>query len=243
MAKGCDAIFHLAALVSVQRSFSEAELSHDANATGTLNVIQAAMENDAKLVYSSSAAVYGQDVPVPVDEYAALAPISPYGAQKLYGEGLIRSFAGSGSLRAVSLRYFNIYGPRQDANSPYSGVISIFFKRLSEGKPITIYGDGSQTRDFIHVSDVVEANLCAVRAAIGDGQAFNVGTGQATSLLELVHTIEEVLGKKADLTLAEPRVGDIKHSSSNPARARESLGFVARVGLREGLETLRVSMP
>lgn len=233
--QGCRGVFHLAAVVSVQRSFIEPYLIHDVNATGTLNVIEAATKHGAKLIFSSTAAVYGEDVEQPVREDAKLTPISPYGAQKLYGEGLIRSYVRAEGLRAVSLRYFNVYGPRQDPSSPYSGVISIFARRTLEGKPLTIYGDGGQTRDFISVRDIARANILAYESDCGAGEAINIGTGNSVTLLELTNSLFRALGKHTEVVHEPARQGDIRYSCSDPSLAHDRIGFATSVSLDDGL--------
>ncbi|MBX3117996.1 MAG: NAD-dependent epimerase/dehydratase family protein [Fimbriimonadaceae bacterium] len=235
---GCKGVFHLAAAVSVQRSFLEPYDIHDVNATGTLNVVEACAEHGAKLIFSSTAAVYGEDVEQPVREGATLAPISPYGAQKLYGEGLIRSYVRAKGLSAVSLRYFNVYGPRQDPSSPYSGVISIFVRKVLVGKPLTIYGDGGQTRDFVNVRDIARANMLAFEGKSGDGESINIGTGDSVTLLELADTIFHVTGKRSEVLHEPGRQGDIRHSCSDPSLARERIGFTSSIRLEEGLSDL-----
>lgn len=238
---GTSCVFHLAAVVSVQKSFTEPEESHEVNATGVLNVLTGCAKAKAKLIHSSSAAVYGQDVEQPVVETAALAPISPYGAQKLYGENLLKSYVEGVGLKGVSLRYFNVYGPRQDPANPYSGVISIFVKRISQGLPITIYGDGQQTRDFIHVSDIVRANVMAFESTVGDGRAMNIGTGIASNLLQLAAAIGDACAVEPVVLHELARIGDIRDSCSNASLAEGAIGFKAQIGLGEGIRSLVTS--
>lgn len=227
---GCNHVFHLAAVVSVARSFDEPVACHRINAEGTLVVAEAASRAGARLVLSSSAAVYGDNPNLPLPESQVLAPLSPYGAQKAYGEMIVGAYRAG-----VSLRYFNVYGPRQDPSSPYSGVVSIFAKRMAAGQPITIFGDGRQTRDFVYVDDVVRANM---RAALSDVRGtYNVCTGRPVSLLQLVDILGSLL-RPVEVAFAEPRIGDIRHSAGDPRSAENDLGFIATTTIQEGLAKL-----
>lgn len=230
LVSGCTCVFHLASVVSVTRSFEEPVHCHRVNAEGVLVVTEAASRAGARLVHSSSAAVYGENPNLPVPEAQVLAPLSPYGAQKAYGE-MIASAYGTG----VSLRYFNVYGPRQDPSSPYSGVVSIFSQNMAAGLPITVYGDGRQTRDFVYVEDVVRANLRAALSTVRG--AYNVCTGTRVSLLELIDVLSGLL-QPVEVLFAEPRIGDIRHSAGDPRLAETELGFIARTTIRDGLAKL-----
>ncbi|MBI5705406.1 MAG: NAD-dependent epimerase/dehydratase family protein [Armatimonadetes bacterium] len=237
MAQGCEAVFHLAAVVSVQKSIVEPIATHNVNSLGTLVALEASKKAGARFIFSSSAAVYGDVMTMPIREDAKLNPISNYGAQKLYGEHLLSAASGNGA-QGISLRYFNVYGPRQDPSSPYSGVISIFAERAMAGQPLVIYGDGKQTRDFVHVSDVVRANLAAMKAKTAKGDAVNVGTGMATNLLQLAQIAFRAAGRIATLRHEPARQGDIRRSYCDPSLARQMLGFSALVALDKGLADL-----
>lgn len=228
-------VFHLAADVSVPRSIKEPQRVDLVNAHGTLNVVLAAQQNNAKIVFSSSAAVYGDTKRVPVDEEDKLAPISPYGVQKLTGENYIRAYHKVSGLKGVCLRYFNIYGPRQDPTSPYSGVISIFISKAINREKITVHGDGLQTRDFVYVADIVQANIRAMGSQIEDGRALNIGTGKATSLIDLGNAICEHAGHTFEPLHSEARTGDIRHSVARTGLAHRDIGFEARWSLVDGL--------
>lgn len=233
---GADVVFHEAAQVSVDRSVAAPLASHETNVGATLSLLERCRDHDARLVLASSCAIYGQPDAVPIPESAPLGPTSPYGLEKLTVDHYARLYRDLYGLETVALRYFNVYGPRQAAGD-YSGVISIFLDRASRGEPLTVHGDGSQTRDFVHVSDVVRANLLA---ATTDrvGEAFNVGTGRETSVLELAETIRDLVDAESDIVHTDPREGDIDRSRADTTRARDRLGFEAEVGLREGLTTL-----
>jgi len=230
---GVDLVFHEAAVVSVEDSVERPKATHDVNVDGTLAVLEAAREEDARVVVASSAAVYGHPDEVPVAETDPKTPTSPYGIDKLAVDQYTRRYHDLYGLETVALRYFNIYGPRQLAGA-YSGVIDAFFEQARSGGPITVEGDGTQTRDFIHVADVVEANL---RAATTDhvGRAFNVGTGIETGIGALAETVRDVTGEDALIVHTDPRDGDVERSCAGTSRAREELGFQANRGLEEGL--------
>jgi UDP-glucose 4-epimerase len=235
---GCRYVFHLAALGSVPASVERPRAFHDVNVTGTLNVLEAARAAKVqRVMFAASSSAYGDNA-VPWVETMAVRPQSPYAATKVAGEALLRAYAGSYGLDTASLRYFNIFGPRQNANSAYAAVIAAFAKALLEGKRPTIYGDGTQSRDFTHVSNAVHANLLAARKAQPlAGETLNVGCGQAVSVNELARMMAKALGK-SELTpihVAE-RAGDLKHSYADLARAREILGYEPIVGFGAGLE-------
>jgi UDP-glucose 4-epimerase len=239
LAKKVDAIVHLAAVVSPYFSVKRPEIVNEANVSGTLNVLRAALKNKLqKTVFASSSSVYGNQNALPISEDNPLDPVTPYGVSKLAGEKYCGAFYRTYGLSTIALRYFNVYGERQSAN-PYSGVIAIFAKHLSKGLRPTICGDGEQTRDFIHVSDVVAANLQALRASNGTGEAFNVGTGRATKISELASLLAELVGRPEIFSTHSPdRPGDIRHSYANITRAREVLRFQPKVELKEGLKLL-----
>ncbi len=240
-AVGCQTVFHLAAVVSVPESLSDPLRAHRVNAEGILLPLEAARREGARFVLASSAAVYGESGEAPLAEDVRALPISPYGAQKLMGELYLRCWAREFGIRGAALRFFNVYGPRQDPGSPYSGVISIFARRALDGEPIAVHGDGGQTRDFVYVDDVVRALLYAERARAPFVVA-NVCSGEATELNELAKAIAGKAGREVDVRHAAPRPGDIRHSLGDPALAESELGFRAEIGLEEGIEKLMESL-
>lgn len=234
--KGIDVVFHHAALVSVPQSVVEPERCHELCATGTLRVLMAAAGAGARrLVYAASSSAYGGDVRCPIDEREPVLALSPYAAGKLAGEHYCSSFAALGKLETVRLRYFNIFGPRQDPSSPYSGVISIFATRMLKGERPTIYGDGSQSRDFIFVEDIAQANELAATTPDVSGRVFNIGRGERIDLIALVNGMNEVLGTSIEPIFAPPRIGDVRDSQANITAARQSLGFDPKVRFLDGL--------
>ena len=230
-----DGCFHLAAIASVERGVNDWTGTHQANLTGAITIFDALRRTGAPVVYASSAAVYGDCQTIPIDETADRSPLSAYGADKLGCELHARVASHVHGIPAVGLRFFNVYGPRQDPKSPYSGVISIFCQRIGDGAPIAIFGDGSQTRDFVHVSDVVKALLAAMALRPDDAPVFNVCTGHATSVLNLAHLIADLAGKPLNHSFQPPRAGEIRHSLGNPARLRATLHAADPVQLRTGL--------
>lgn len=237
--RGVGCVFHLAALVSVVESVRRPVDNCQINIAGTVNVLEAARAAGAqRVILASSAAVYGNDPELPKRETMLPAPETPYAAAKLAGEHLLRVAARLYGLATVSLRYFNVYGPRQDPSSPYSGVISRFVDALRRGDTPCVYGDGTQTRDFVFVADVVAANLAAMRLAAADGAVFNIGTGRETSLLELLDTLGTLAGRPAAPRFEPPRTGDVRRSVADIAGARQRLGFEPRWSLAEGLAEL-----
>lgn len=238
-AAGCDTIFHEAAIVSVPRSIEDPQESHDVNVQGTLNVLHAARKHGARrVVFACSAAVYGEEPGLPKRETSPVAPIAPYGVEKLAGEAYVLAWSKLYGVEGVSLRYFNVFGPRQDPRSPYSGVISIFVERALAGQAPTIFGDGLQTRDFVEVENVVEANLLAATRPQANGRSYNVGCGRETTLLDVLAAIGRAVDRTLTPTHAAPRAGDIRASVADISRAREELGYEPRVGVDEGLARL-----
>jgi len=237
--KGVDAVFHEAALVSVSRSVENPLLSNEINVTGTVNLLNACVDAHVKrFVLASSCAVYGDTETLPNHENLAPKPLSPYAADKLAAETYAKVFHNVYGLETVSLRYFNVYGPRQKYG-PYSGVISILINRLLENKPPIIYGDGEQTRDFINVKDVVEANMLALSKGEAVGEVLNISTGEATTINKLTETIQKIMGKTSLKPVhAEPRPGDIKHSYGDITKARKNLEYEPKVQLERGLSEL-----
>jgi len=238
--EGVEGVFHQAALVSVFESMERPRDNHEINLTGTFNVLLAARERKVRrVVAASSAAVYGNEPTLPKREDLRPQPESPYAAAKLAGEHYLAVFARRYGLETVSLRYFNVYGPRQDPSSMYSGVISRFAEALRADAPPTVFGDGRQTRDFVFVKDVVQANLLAMRApGVGRGEALNIGTGRRTSLLELLEALSALSGRALNPRFHPARAGDIRHSVAEIARARLELGYEPAYDIRQGLAEL-----
>ena len=232
--KGADLVFHEAALVSVQGSVEAPLTSHDINSTATLKLLEVARTEDARVVLASSAAIYGHPESVPITEDQSKEPTSPYGLDKLTLDHYARLYHDLYDLETVALRYFNVYGPRQVAGD-YSGVISIFIDQALSGEDITVHGDGEQTRDFVYIDDVVQANL---KAATTDtvGEAYNVGTGQSVTIRELAELIQDITDTDSDIVHTDARAGDIEHSEADISKAREDIGYKPTVSLREGLE-------
>lgn len=238
-ATGCDVIFHEAAVVSVPYSVEHPQETHDVNIQGTLNVLHAAKRRGVKrVVFACSAAVYGEDPEMPKRETMRPSPLSPYGIEKITGEYYLSAWNHLYGVETVSLRYFNVFGERQDPASPYSGVISIFVDRALKGAGVTLFGDGLQYRDFVYVGNVVDANLRAATTPGIGGRAYNVGCGNKTTLLELLDTIERIAGSKVQRTHAEPRAGDIRESLADISRIRSELGYEPTTGVEEGLQRL-----
>jgi UDP-glucose 4-epimerase len=238
-ARGCEVIFHEAALVSVPRSVADPRLSAEINDLGTLNVFEAARNQGVRrVVLASSAAVYGKQHAPPHEETLTPEPATPYAAHKLLGEHYARFYAAVYGIESVCLRYFNIYGPRQDPSSPYSGVISIFADLLGRDETPTLFGDGLQTRDFVYVSDVVRANFLAAAATRADGYAVNVATGRAVTILDLWRTMAALADRPADHRFGPARTGDIVASWGATSLAEYEIGFKAEIGLDEGLRKL-----
>ena len=230
-----DVIFHQAAVVSVDRTVESPRQTTATNVDGTLAVLERARKEDIRVVLASSAAVYGDPDRVPIPESAPLEPESPYGLQKLTADRFGRLYAELYDLPVVALRYFNVYGPGQ--RGPYSGVISTFLQQAAHGHPLTVEGDGDQTRDFVHVTDVVRANLLAATTE-HVGRAFNVATGVRTSITDLAETVRSVLDASVPVVYESPRSGDIRHSCGDVTTAATDLGFEARRSLEDGLAAL-----
>lgn len=240
--KGVDAVFHEAAFVSVVRSVKEPLLANDINVVGSLNVLKAAADQGVKrFVFASSAAVYGNASSIKIAEDAIPCPMSPYGVSKLSTELYARYFHDVYGLETVSLRCFNAYGPRQnlDEQSPYSGVISIFLNRLLKGLPLTIFGDGEQTRDFVFVEDIVEANMLALNSKIASGEVFNIGSGTSVSINQVAETMKGIL-KKNNLRSdhGKPQPGDIRHSCADISKAKKELNYRPSFRFDQGIRKL-----
>jgi len=232
---GIDGCFHLAAIASVARSNVDWLGTHRVNLTGAITVLEAARARRTPVVYASSAAVYGDNPNVPLTEDAVTRPLTAYGADKLGCELHGRVAWHVHRVPNTGVRLFNVYGPRQDPNSPYSGVISIFADRVRRGVPMEIHGDGGQTRDFVFVSDAV-AHLIAAMGKAGEAAVYNACTGRATSVSALADAIEAAAGKRVERRNSAARAGDIRASIGNPARARATLGVAANVPLTDGLK-------
>jgi UDP-N-acetylglucosamine/UDP-N-acetyl-alpha-D-glucosaminouronate 4-epimerase len=233
---GCEVVFHQAALASVPRSVEDPLATHAACATGTLVVLdQARRAGVRRVVYAASSSAYGNEPQPRKRETDLPSPLSPYAAAKLAAELYCQAFWHSFGLETVALRYFNVFGPRQDPSGPYAAVIPLFIKALLAGQQPTIYGDGLQTRDFTYVENVVQANLLAAEANRAAGQVFNVGSGVSISLLDLLRELNAVFGTNIQPIFQPPRAGDVRDSLADIARAREVLGYRPTVDLAEGL--------
>jgi UDP-glucose 4-epimerase len=239
--QGVTHVLHLAAQVSVRASLQDPAASASHNVAGFLNVAEAVRGRaGVRLVYASSAAVYGVPASLPLDEEAACLPASPYGLEKLIDDqyaSLYRKLYGTAML---GLRYFNVYGPRQDPASPYAGVISRFADRLCAGQPLTVFGDGQQTRDFVYVGDVARANVAALRSAYCG--VVNIGTGRSVSLLQLIDTLGQCAGRAPQVRFDAPVAGDIRESAMRPDRMGAVLGFAPATALADGLSVLLASL-
>jgi len=234
--RGCEIVFHQAALPSVPRSIQDPLTSNATNVIGTLNVLLAARDEGVRrVVCASSSSVYGANATLPKREDMPALPISPYATAKLAGEGYCRSFGVGYGLQTIALRYFNVFGTRQDPTSQYAAAVPNFITALLDGDPLTIFGDGEQSRDFTHVDNVVAANLLAMDAADVSGRVFNIACGRKVTLNELVAELQELIGTDAEIRYEAARAGDVKHSLADLTRAREDLGYEPVVDLREGL--------
>ncbi|MDH4568505.1 NAD-dependent epimerase/dehydratase family protein [Pseudomonas sp. BN414] len=237
---GCKAVAHLAAVASVQASVDDPVATHQSNLIGTLNVCEAMRAEGVKrVIFASSAAVYGQNGEgTAIDEDTPKAPLTPYAADKLASEHYLDFYRRQHGLEPAVFRFFNIFGPRQDPSSPYSGVISIFIERAMAGLPITVFGDGEQTRDFVYVGDLVQVLVQALEAEWLEVGPVNVGLNRATSLKELLAAIGEVLGDLPPVTYAEARAGDIRHSRASNARLLLRYDFPKHTPLKQGVARL-----
>ncbi|MEM2907602.1 MAG: SDR family oxidoreductase [Candidatus Hadarchaeales archaeon] len=236
---GVEAVVHEAAIVSMQRSIAAPRLTRKVNVDGTLSLLEASLRAGVKrFVYASSCAVYGDQARLPISEDAPLNPLSPYAESKVKAEELCMGYFRSHGLRTVCLRYFNVYGPRQ-AMGQYAGVMVKFFERLRHGRPPIIYGDGEQTRDFVHVRDVVDATLRALTSRRAPGEIFNVGTGRATSINELCKVFLREMDRPELKPIYRPaKIGDIRRSQADVSKAKKLLGYRPRVRLELGIKEL-----
>jgi len=235
-AEDCEVVFHLAAIPSVTRSIESPLETHEVSATGTMVVLDAARRKGVRrVVYAASSSAYG-NIPGAVRlETEPVAPLSPYAAAKLAGEFYCHCFTAVYKLETVRLRFFNIYGPRQDASSPYSGVIALFLAAMSEDRVPRIDGDGLQSRDFAYVGNAVQALVKAADAPAAVGNVYNVGNGSSITVLDLVRHLNELLGKNIRPTFGPPRPGDVRHSQADITLARRDLGYDPAVSFHEGL--------
>lgn len=233
---GVEVVFHQAALRSVPGSVEDPFAYHDVNVTGTMRLLLAARDAGVRrLVFASSSAVYGEQSVMPLHEKLRPQPISPYGASKLIGEHYCANFSLHYGLETVSLRYFNVFGPRQDPNSEYAAVVARFILAARRGVPLEIHGDGEQTRDFIYVENVVDANLAAAEAPGVAGEVFNIACGERLSVLDIARGIEDVLGRPLPLRHTPARRGDVRDTLADISQARARLGFAPAVSFQEGL--------
>jgi UDP-glucose 4-epimerase len=236
---GRDIVFHEAANVRIPASIKDPRMDAEINTIGTLNVLESCRKHDvSRVVFASSSALYGNPRTLPVAEGHPPSPMSPYALSKYCAETYMRIYHELYGLETVSLRYFNVYGPGQNADSPYSGVISIFMKNIREGRPLTIHGDGGQTRDFVNVADVVSANVLAAQSAKAPGMAFNVGTGTSVSINDLVRAIGKISGRVPEVLHEKTREGDVMHSRADIRLAGRVLGYRPSVKLEDGLRGL-----
>ncbi len=236
--EGIDYVIHQAALPSVPKSVAEPELTHAVNVNGTLNLLLAARDAGVKrVVYAASSSAYGNSETLPKHEEMVPHPISPYAVQKLTGEHYMQAFASVYGLETVCLRYFNIFGPRQDANSQYSAVLAKFITQMQQNESPTIFGDGEQSRDFTFVANAVQANLkaCVAPAAEVSGCVFNIATGTRFSLNQTFAMLQKIIGFTGSAKYAEARTGDVKHSLADISLAQKHLGYSADVSFEEGL--------
>lgn len=233
--KDVDYVFHLAAVASVERSIREPEFVHNVNLTSALGLFKTACDTGVKgIVFSSSAAVYGESSGT-CKEDDLPRPKSPYAVQKLACEGYLRAMGESHGLKSMSLRYFNVYGPRQDPNTEYAAVIPIFLKRAINGESVTVFGDGEQTRDFCYVKDIATANVIAMEKATPKSEVVNIGTGNSISINQLIRAIGELSDTQVSVSYAPARLGEIKHSKADVSKAQRVLGYKPSTELKAGL--------
>lgn len=241
-AAGCQGIFHLAAVASVIASVEEPIRTHRVNTEGTVQLLEAAAREGARFVFSSSSAVYGEGPDAIKTEASEIQPLSPYAVQKFASELYVRAYADLKGVGAVCLRYFNVFGPRQNPNSEYAAVVPKFVRRALDGQSVTIFGDGEQTRDFVHVDDVVWANILAFESGVGDGRPLNVASGRAISVNELAVAVFEALEEKPRIEYAPARSGEVKHSRAGIEAIGATLGFSPKTDLRRDLAALAYAM-
>jgi UDP-glucose 4-epimerase len=234
--RGCHTVLHQAALPSVPRSIQDPLTTHAVNVTGTLNVLLAARDAGVqRVVYASSSSVYGATEELPKRERHPVSPISPYAVSKLAGEGYCRAFTAIYDMECVALRYFNVFGPRQDPQSQYAAVIPRFIAAALDGEPAIVFGDGEQSRDFTYIDNVVDANLRAMTSSEGAGEVFNVACGERVTLNEVLATLGELQGGELQADHRAPRPGEVRHSQADIQRAREAFGYEPVVPFAEGI--------
>jgi UDP-glucose 4-epimerase len=235
--EGVEFVFHQGALPSVPKSVEDPVGSNESNIAGTLNLLIAARDAGVKrVVYAASSSAYGDSPTLPKEETMPAAPLSPYATQKYVGELYCKNFYDLFGLETVALRYFNVFGPRQDPTSQYAAVIPKFITALAEGKPPTIYGDGEQSRDFTYIENIVRANLLAARAEGAAGEMMNFACGERTTLNELLEMIRRIMKSDIQPIFEDPRPGDVKHSLADTRKSQRLLGYTPHVSLEEGLE-------
>jgi len=234
--EGVDYVFHQAAVPSVPRSVRDPIATNRANVTATLNLLESCRRAEVRrFVYAASSSAYGDTEILPKTETMSPNPLSPYALQKLVGEHYCKLYYDLYGLETVSLRYFNVFGPNQDPHSEYSAVIPKFISALLATEPITVYGDGEQSRDFTYVDNVVEANLVAMRASDAPGKVFNIGCGERISLNILIHLLKRILGVNATVNYSDPKPGDVRHSLADITLASCILGYSPKIMVEEGL--------
>jgi UDP-N-acetylglucosamine/UDP-N-acetyl-alpha-D-glucosaminouronate 4-epimerase len=234
--RGCEAVLHQAALPSVPRSIQDPLTSNASNVVGTLNILLAARDSDVRrVVYASSSSVYGQNAELPKREHMPAEPIAPYAVAKLAGEGYCRSFFHVYGIETVALRYFNVFGPRQDPLSQYAAVIPNFITAFLRVEPPLVFGDGEQSRDFTYIDNVIDANLLAIDAEGVVGETFNIACGERITLNRMLADLRELSGRDLEATYEDSRPGDIRHSLADISHAEERLGYRPAVDFREGL--------
>lgn len=239
--QGISHCIHLAAQVSVVASLEDPEFSARQNIVGFVNVLDACHKAGVKrLVYASSAAIYGEPPKLPLDEELPVKQLSPYGLEKQINEYYADLYYRLYGFSSMGMRFFNVFGPRQDPKSPYAGVIALFVDRIIAKQPVTVFGDGQQTRDFIFIRDVARSNVAALQSQFQG--ACNVATGHKTSLLDLINTLSDIAGHSTEVSFAPPRTGDIVHSLADPARMHRELGIKADTSLKQGLAALLKSV-
>ena len=229
-------VLHHAAAVSVPQSMADPAATHQVNVDGTFNLLLASRESGVRrFVFASSSAVYGESQQLPLPESQPPVPVSPYGASKAAGELLCGAFTRAFKLQTVCLRYFNVFGSRQDPNSQYAAAIPAFLGRILRGLPPVVFGDGRQSRDFVHVDDVVRANLLAATAPVPSAAILNIASGRALTVNQVIAAMNDVLGTSLAPQHAAPRPGDVRHSLADVSLARQTIGYESRLTLREGL--------
>jgi UDP-glucose 4-epimerase len=235
--RGVDYVLHQAAVPSVQRSVCDPIGTNRSNITATLNLLESCRKAGVRrLIYAASSSAYGDTEVLPKREEMVTNPLSPYALQKLVGERYCKLYYDLYGLETVSLRYFNVFGPEQDPYSDYSAVIPKFITKILAKEPLTVYGDGEQSRDFTYVENVVQANFLALRAIGAPGKVCNIGCGGATTLNDLIRLLEAIIGTKAEVNYTTPKAGDIRHSLADLSLARRILGYEPKVMVKEGLE-------